>query len=91
MLSFNFKEIYFDNNATTQPLTEVREAMLEVLGPSFGNPSSANSSGNRAREYVVRARESLSELIGVDSSQVFFTSGGTEANNTVLASISKEL
>jgi len=39
------KEIYFDNNATTQPLRDVREAMMEVLDSGFGNPSSGHAAG----------------------------------------------
>ena len=70
-------EIYFDNNATTQPLPEVREVMLEVLGSGFGNPSSAHSTGDRAREYINRAREAVAELLGAEASQIIFTSGGT--------------
>ncbi len=81
------REIYLDNNATTQPLPYVREAMLEVLGEGFGNPSSAHAAGDRAREHVRRAREAVAELIGADASTIFFTSGGTEANNMVLASV----
>lgn len=84
-----FREIYLDNNATTQPLPKVIEAMLEVLGEGFGNPSSAHSTGNRARVNVCKARDLLAELIGVDPDQIFFTSGGTEANNMALASAVK--
>ena len=81
------QEIYLDNNATTEPLPEVREAMLEVLGAGFGNPSSTHSAGDRTRVDLLQAREVLAELIGSDSSQLFFTSSGTESNNTVFASV----
>ena len=80
-------EIYFDNNATTQPLLEVREAMLEVLGSGFGNPSSAHSTGDRAREHLLSAREAVAALLGVESSRIIFTSGGTESNNLVFANV----
>jgi cysteine desulfurase len=80
-------EIYLDNNATTQPLPQVREAMAMVLGERFGNPSSAHAAGDRAREHIRCARKAVAKLIGVDSSMVFFTSSGTEANNMVLASV----
>ncbi len=79
-------QIYLDNNATTRPLPEVREAILEALGVGFGNPSSAHSVGDRSREHVRRAREVVADLIGADRSQLVFTSGGTESNNMVLAS-----
>ena len=81
MESVPFSEVYFDNNATTQPLPEVRDAMVEVLGVSFGNPSSAHSTGDRARTQIVKARESVASLIGAKDSEIIFTSGGTEANN----------
>jgi cysteine desulfurase len=80
-------EIYLDNNATTQPLPEVLEAMIEVLGEGFGNPSSAHAAGDRARDSMRCAREAVAALIGADPSMIVFTSGGTEANNLVFASV----
>ena len=84
------QEIYLDNNATTQPLPEVRDAMGEVLGGRFGNPASAHAAGDRAREFVRRAREAVAALIGADPSMIVFTSSGTEANNMVLASVLRD-
>ncbi len=81
------REIYLDNNATTQPLPEVRQAMMQVLDEGFGNPSSSHSAGQRAREYLFHSRESVGSLIGAQPEQIYFTSGATEANNLVLASI----
>ncbi|NIP32220.1 MAG: aminotransferase class V-fold PLP-dependent enzyme [Candidatus Dadabacteria bacterium] len=75
------QEIYFDNNATTKPLPEVREEMLKVLGDCFGNPSSANAAGERARKFLNRSRTSVSEILGCNSNQIIFTSSGTESNN----------
>jgi len=86
MSSNHNREVYLDNNATTEPLTEVHSAMLEVLGPGFGNPSSDHSTGDRARNRMFHARESIARLIGADASDIIFTSGGTEANNLVLGS-----
>lgn len=80
-------EIYLDNNATTRPLSAVVDAMLEALGPSFGNPSSAHSAGDRARSLLEKARESVAQLMDAPADRVIFTSGGTEANNTVLGSV----
>ncbi len=79
-------EIYLDNNATTRPLPEVREAMLAILGDDFGNPSSAHSSGERARTRLLAAREALAGLLNVSSESMVFTGTGTEANNVVLRS-----
>ena len=81
------REIYLDNNATTQPLPEVREAMMRVLGDDFGNPSSAHSAGDRVREAMVVAREAVAKLIGAAPDQIVFTGSGTEANNTVFNSV----
>ena len=58
------REVYLDNNATTRPLPEVREAMMRVLGEDFGNPSSAHSAGDRVREAMVVARDSVAQLVG---------------------------
>ena len=79
-------EIYLDNNATTQPLPQVLEAILDVLGPNFGNPSSAHSSGDRARCFLAKSRERVANLIQCDFGNLIFTSSGTEANNMVLLS-----
>lgn len=80
-------EIYLDNNATTRPLPEVREAMMEALDGGFGNASSAHSAGARARLQLHQAREEAAAIIGADPEQVVFTSGGTEANNLALLSL----
>ena len=80
------KEIYFDNNATTKPLPEVREEVCKVLGEEFGNPSSIHSTGERARKYLANARQHLADLLGCGPENIIFTSSGTEANNLVLYS-----
>ena len=82
-------EIFLDNNATTQPLPEVIEAVAGVMGEGFGNPSSAHSLGHRAREYLRLAREAAAQLLNADFDKVFFTSGATESNNLVLSSLLK--
>ena len=80
-------EVYLDNNATTPPLPEVRAAVLNALG-AFGNPSSSHEAGERARGQLREARFSLAALLGCDPASIVFTSGATEANNTVLRSFS---
>jgi cysteine desulfurase len=85
------QEIYLDNNATTQPLLEVREEMMKVLGEYFGNPSSAHATGDRGRMYLEKSRENVADLIGGDPSNIVFTGSGTEANNMVLMSCCSEL
>ena len=79
-------EIYLDNNATTQPLPEIRAAMLNAMGGAFGNPSSSHAAGGRARSQLHNARSSLASLLGCEPNAVVFTSGATEANNTVIRS-----
>ena len=80
------REINLDNNASTQPLPEVREALLQSLQARLGNPSSVHSAGERARDALRTARQSLASLLSADPAQLIFTSGATEANNLVLFS-----
>lgn len=79
--------IYFDHNATTPIDERVLVAMLPFLKNFYGNPSSLYRQGRVVRSAIETAREQVAALVGVQSSQVVFTSGGTEANNLALASI----
>ena len=76
--------IYLDHAATTPLRPEVRDAMLPYLGGVFGNPSSAHGFGRVAREALDDAHERLARVIGAESREVVFTSGGTEADNLAL-------
>jgi len=76
--------IYLDNNATTELLPEVREAVLHAMSFGPANPSSPHTAGEPARRLLADAHEAVASLIGASSEEVFFTSGGTEANNWVL-------
>jgi len=83
--------VYLDHNATT-PLDErVLEAMLPWLRGRFGNPSSIHALGREARGALDRAREQVAQLVGAHPSQVIFTSGGTEANNSALKGVAFRL
>ncbi|WP_127582700.1 cysteine desulfurase family protein [Paenibacillus koleovorans] len=73
--------LYFDHCATTPPFEEVVEAMTEVMQRYYGNPSSIHHIGMEAERMVVRARALIAQLLGVKSSEIVFTSGGTESNN----------
>ncbi len=74
--------IYFDNNATTQIVPEVFDAMKPHLGSSYGNPSSAHSLGRKSKAVVDRARQSVADLLGArDAGEIVFTSCGTESDN----------
>ncbi|HZT46538.1 MAG TPA: cysteine desulfurase family protein [Hyphomicrobiaceae bacterium] len=75
---------YLDHNATAPLRPEARQAMLGALDV-VGNPSSPHAEGRRARAIVEDAREAVAALVGARPAEVVFTSGGTEANNAVLA------
>lgn len=75
------RRIYFDNNATTPLLPQVRVAMEPFFSEQFGNASSIHHHGQETRSAVERARESVAKLLGCRASEVVFTSGGTEADN----------
>ncbi len=77
----NDKEIYFDNNATTTALPEVKEEALRTMREEFGNPSSAHRAGARGRLTLENARRRLASLLGVPPDKITFTSSGTESNN----------
>src|SRR5688500_14799656 len=79
--------IYFDYNATTPLAPEVARAMRPFLEEAFGNPSSQHWAGERARTAIDRARGQVAALLHCQSSEVVFTSGGTEANNLALKGV----
>jgi cysteine desulfurase len=76
--------IYLDYNATTPVDPLVVEKLLPYLHEHFGNPSSSHEYGREAKEAVETARAQLAALFGAESSEIVFTSGGTEANNQAL-------
>ena len=78
------ERIYLDNSATTPVDAAVLEAMLPALGGVFGNASSVHLFGQEARAVVEEARRAVADLIGADTREVVFTSGGTESNNWAL-------
>ena len=78
------ESIYFDNNATTPLDPLVRDAMLPYLDELFGNPSSGHRFGEQAFRGVTNAREQVASFLNCLPKSLFFTSGGTEANNTAI-------
>lgn len=76
--------IYLDNAATTVIDPLVVEAMLPYFTETFGNPSSIHSFGRDARSAIERSRKKVAELLGTSPAQIFFTSGGTEADNCAI-------
>lgn len=81
------KRIYFDHSATTPVDEEVAKIMLEYMTEKFGNPSSIHSFGREVRKAVAEAREQVAALIGATANEIFFTSGGTEADNLALKGV----
>ncbi len=79
--------IYLDHNATTPILPEVVDAMIPFLRQHFGNPSSGHAYGRVAHEAVERARAQVADLLGAEPDEIFFTSGGTEANNLAIRGV----
>lgn len=84
-------QVYFDNAATTPLDPRVLEAMLPYLREHYGNPSSIHGYGRVARTAVEKARKTVAGLLNVSPAEIFFTSGGTEANNTILFSAVESL
>src|SRR5690554_4577937 len=76
--------IYFDNAATTALDERVLEAMLPYMRGNYGNPSSVHSQGREVRTAIEKSRKKVAELLHANPSEIFFTSGGTEADNTAL-------
>lgn len=73
--------IYLDNSATTMPAPEVTEAVYEFTKSTFGNPSSLHAEGRRALHALCDARRTLAAYLCCGEEEVYFTSGGTEADN----------
>jgi len=83
--------IYFDNAATTPLDKEVLDAMLPYMTTHFGNPSSIYSYGRETRLAIETARKTVAKLLNAHPGEIFFTSGGTESNNTAIAAAIRDL
>jgi cysteine desulfurase len=81
--------IYMDYNATTPVDPRVLEAMLPFLKEHYGNPSSQHGPGKTARDAVEKARQQVASLLGASPSEIVFTSGGSESNNTVIQAVAR--
>lgn len=77
-------EVYLDNAATTPIDPRVYEAMQPYLKNEFGNPSSSHSFGRVSKSAIEEARKKVADILNVSPGEIFFTSGGTEADNTSL-------
>lgn len=75
---------YFDNSATTKPCENAVRACQKALTESWGNPSSLHSAGLQAKRAVDEARKIAASFLNCEESEIFFSSGGTAANNTAI-------
>lgn len=76
--------IYTDNAATTKLSDAALNAMLPLLKENYGNPSSLHTVGQQAKEYLEQAREEVAQAIGASAKEIYFTSGGSEADNQAI-------
>jgi cysteine desulfurase len=83
------KYIYFDHAATTHVLPEVAAEINDCFTKFYGNASEPHLPGRKAKEIMENARESVARALGAGSSEIIFTSGGTESNNLVLFGIAE--
>ena len=81
--------LYFDNAATTRVKKEVIEAMLPFFTKEYGNPSSMYTLGRGAKRAIDIARDNVANLINANSNEIYFTSGGTESDNTAIKEIAE--
>lgn len=80
------KTVYVDNAATTAMSDEAIAAMMPYFKDNYGNPSSLHSVGQRAKEALEGAREKVAKLLGAEPREIYFTSGGSEADNQAIRS-----
>jgi len=81
------KRVYLDNSATTQTHEEVAKIMVEYMTEKYGNPSSIHSFGREAHKAIEEARAQVATLLGANPNEIFFTSGGTEADNLAIKGV----
>lgn len=77
-------EVYLDNSATTKSFEEVAQLVTRIMCRDYGNPSSLHNKGMEAEQYVRQAKEIIAKNLKVNEKEIFFTSGGTEADNIAL-------
>src|ERR1700761_9466020 len=76
--------VYLDNAATTPLDADVMKVMCQVMESNFGNPSSIHAHGREARTLLEKARKTVASLLHTSPAEIFFTSSGTEADNTAI-------
>ena len=81
------KDIYFDNAATTKLDEEVLEEMMPYLKENYGNASSIYRLGRESRKAVESAREKIANILNCKPTEIYFTAGGSESDNTIVKGI----
>ena len=81
------RKVYVDNAATTQVDREVIDAMIPYFDNKYGNASSIHSFGREAYEGMENARKQVAQLVNASPKEIFFTSGGTESDNTAIKGV----
>ena len=82
-------EIYLDTSATTKPYQEVVDKMVLALTTQYGNPSSIYKKGIEVEREIKEIRRNIARSLGAKETEIYFTSGGTECNNTIIRSVAK--
>ena len=82
-------EIYLDNSATTKPYQEVVDKMVLALTTQYGNPSSIHKKGLEVEREIKEIRRNIARSLGAKENEIYFTSGGTECNNTIIRSVAR--
>lgn len=80
-------DIYLDNSATTKPYEEVIQKMVYALSTDYANPSSLHKKGIEVEKNIKAIRQSIARTIGAKDKEIYFTSGGTESNNTIIRGV----
>ena len=78
------REIYLDNSATTKVCRQAVDKMVEIMTEKYGNPSSLHSKGHEAEKELEETRQIIAYFLSVEKEEIYFTSGGTEGNNTAV-------
>lgn len=81
--------IYLDNAATTKTAAEVVDAMLPYFTEQYGNPSSVYALGSAGKEAVTKARETIARSLGAQTNEIYFTAGGSEADNWAIKAVAE--
>ena len=76
--------VYLDNSSTTAQRREVTEAMTAAMEHTWGNPSSLHRMGVEAEKLVKASRKTIAHVLGASEEEIYFTSGGTESDNTAV-------